>query len=159
MALIDSVATTRVTVPSFLTGKRNGQLDPSWLRAPDGSSYTHKKMFVPVSYAMQALHLASKVADRSTGRYRSYQQQVDLFLSRYVTWNTGNSYKYWNGRRYYKRDGVAMAATPGTSNHGLGLADDLAEERDGDSGLESMSDNQLLWMRDYAPKFGFGLET
>lgn len=161
MSLIDTVPVTDVTVPTFLRGMLNGRLDPAILRAPDGSTLTSHKMFLPVSYAMQALHAASKgITDRTTGRYRTYEQQVNLFLSRYRTYDTGSgSTKWWQGTKYWKLPGVAMAATPGTSNHGLGLADDMAEELDADAYPESMSDAQLTWLRDNALRFGFGLDT
>lgn len=63
--------------------------------------------------------------------YRSYEIQERIFLQRYTqTYNTGINYspprtKYWNGRVWYLRKGLATAATPGTSNHGLGVACDV----------------------------------
>jgi hypothetical protein len=61
-----------------------------------------------------------------TGAYRSYDQQVQLFNERYSTSNTGGSSKVWNGTQYWLKPNMAMAAVPGTSNHGWGCAVDTA---------------------------------
>lgn len=56
--------------------------------------------------------------------YRSYERQVDMFTQRYVKGGSNKS-KTWNGVTWGLRPGNAMAATPGRSNHGLGLAIDF----------------------------------
>lgn len=48
-----------------------------------------------------------------------------------------------------KRRKPTLAATPGTSNHGLGLAVDLC------GGVESFGTPQHIWMQQHAPLFGF----
>jgi LAS superfamily LD-carboxypeptidase LdcB len=48
-----------------------------------------------------------------------------------------------------------MAARPGTSNHGLGLAVDFAEERNGKPGVESVSPAFVKWLDKNANRFGF----
>jgi len=70
--------------------------------------------------------------------YRSLAIQTRIFLERYTTdqsqvgadgklrTRANGGIKDWNGRTWYRRDGVAVAATPGTSNHGLGRAVDVA---------------------------------
>lgn len=59
--------------------------------------------------------------------YRSFETQVSTFVARYTTTKLeGRPSKTWNGVRYWQRPGTAMAATPGTSNHGWGLAIDAA---------------------------------
>ena len=62
--------------------------------------------------------------------YRSYAEQVAMFLSRYrVQWSGRGLYgdvRWWRGRRYVRTSGLGMAARPGTSTHGDGLALDLA---------------------------------
>lgn len=71
------------------------------------------------------------------GCYRTYAQQYSLFIQRYepVTYAAylllaSSKRKYWGTHptnKYWKlKPGMAMAAVPGTSNHGLGLAIDLA---------------------------------
>lgn len=61
-----------------------------------------------------------------TDTYRSYAAQVDVKARKPV-----------------------LAAKPGTSNHGLGLATDLC------GGIESFGTPQHQWMRTHAPLFGF----
>lgn len=58
--------------------------------------------------------------------YRTYEQQVALFTQRYSQINTGVDYRYWNGKNWWRKPGYSSAATPGTSNHGLGVAIDVA---------------------------------
>jgi hypothetical protein len=70
---------------------------------------------------------ATSIADA----YRSYAIQERIFLQRYtLTYNTTQNTvpartKFWNGRTWYLRKGMATAATPGTSNHGQGVAVDV----------------------------------
>ena len=52
-----------------------------------------------------------------------------------------------------------MAATPGRSNHGLGLACDFAEERNGKPGVESISPRFHRWLVKNAATFGFIAEV
>ena len=61
-----------------------------------------------------------------TDTYRSYAAQVDV-----------------------KARKPTLAATPGTSNHGLGLAVDLC------GGIDSFGTLQHQWMQQHAPLFGF----
>lgn len=70
--------------------------------------------------------------------FRSYQAQYALFMQRYeqvslaVYLVTGTSRrKRWDGRWWRLRPGMAMAATPGSSNHGNGLAIDAGWIVDG----------------------------
>lgn len=163
MTVIATIPTSKVTVPTILVGASNGQLDASVLRSPDYHTNNAYKLFVPVSYAMEAMHAAAERVDvhiDTTGRYRSYARQEALFLERYSpTEIAGRPTKRWNGQTWWQKPGVAMAATPGTSNHGLGLADDLAKDDNSDHVVESVNDATLTWLRDNAIRFGFGLET
>jgi hypothetical protein len=175
VALIDTVPTSKVTVPTFLAGYKNGELPIEILRCPDldrTSTSAVWRMFAPVSWAMTAMQIAAKADGHildTTGRYRSAERQEALFRERYKPGennNDGCGSKLWNGVRWYlqrsdKGGCMAMAATPGTSNHGLGLADDLAEDPDqfDGTGVVFLGDPALIWLRRNGPSFGFGLET
>jgi hypothetical protein len=139
--VIDTIPTTKVTIPSFLVSKGpavNGKLDTSWLRKAAGNE---------------------GIVFRTSGDYRPYTDQVLLFTTRYTTQVlAGRPRKFWQGQWWYQKPGTAMAATPGTSNHGLGLANDFAQEYDGDPQADPIIDPGLLFLRDH-PDFGFGLET
>lgn len=62
--------------------------------------------------------------------YRSLHLQDVLFHQRYTTTYdpavTSGVFKMFDGQKYYQRIGVATAATPGSSNHGFGIAIDAA---------------------------------
>lgn len=162
MGLVHTIPETDVTVPTFLKGAPNGKLPHTWLRSPETSTALYRHLFVPVSYAMQAMHLAAAedaVLLRTTGRYRTYDQQVALFRARFRPYDTGTGVtRTWQGQKWWKLPGVALAATPGKSNHGLGLADDIAEQDDLDPDVESIDDVTLQWLKDFAGDFGFALD-
>lgn len=150
----------RVVMPSCLKGQENGKL-PSSLLVPCGVS---KFLMVPPAARSMAAMVAAANADniqvRATGTYRSYEAQVALFLARYsVREITGRPTKKWNGVTYWQRPRTAMAAVPGTSNHGLGLAIDFAEELNGKPGVESVSDRFVRWLVKNAATYGFSAEA
>lgn len=95
------------------------------------------------------------------GMYRSYESQVTLFLSRYqltyIEYKPGVvKTKMYNGRVYYQRPNTAEAASPGTSNHGYGLAIDTAL---GTSPSNAVYIGAALpWLMLNAHKFGFSWE-
>jgi hypothetical protein len=165
VTLIETVPTTKVVLPSSVQGHENGKLPVELMRNFDGRGY----LLTIVSYGMQALHLAAwaeqidgfgGIDTETVGRYRTYARQEAMFRERYtLTVLAGRPSKIWNGQRWYQLPGTAMAAVPGTSNHGWGAADDVAEQNDADPEVDGMSDRQLIWMRDNAPSFGFGLES
>lgn len=68
---------------------------------------------------------------RVADAYRSYDEQVKVFLSVYEQRSVGvgpyNDVRWWQGRRYVRVRGAGTVAVPGTSNHGLGLSVDLME--------------------------------
>jgi len=56
--------------------------------------------------------------------FRSLEKQRDYFFARYYRVGAATAVRY-DGSYWAKRSGVAVAAVPGTSNHGLGIALDL----------------------------------
>ena len=126
-----------VTVPTSWNGQRlvNGKLGPCDLHPVffpgtgnlDCHTYTARAVG-----AMQAVCLAdTKLHLSATGAYRSYEQQVNAFNTRYTSSylpvrNVLTSQRTWNGQTYYLRRGMSPVAVPGTSNHGYGIAVDFA---------------------------------
>ena len=104
-----------------------GMLPPSTLDHVDGIG----DFEVQAARAMRALAASaakSGLAVASVGDYRSYDEQVALFKQRYQTfpplpWRRHYTFE---GKTWYLKLGAAGAAYPGTSNHGLGLANDMA---------------------------------
>ena len=78
--------------------------------------------------------------------YRSYAEQVSMFLSRYrVQWSGRGIYgdvRWWKGKRYVRTSGAGMVAIPGTSTHGIGLAIDFAYQ-------------QRTWLRVHGAAYGW----
>lgn len=148
-----------LVMPSCLKGQDNGKLSASLLVRCGIQKFT---MVEPAARSMKALVSAASqesIQVRSTGTYRSYEQQVALFLARYSkTRIVGRPTKKWNGVTYWQRPKTAMAAVPGTSNHGLGLAIDFAEERDGKPPVEPVSDRFVRWLVKNAKTYGFSAE-
>jgi LAS superfamily LD-carboxypeptidase LdcB len=149
----------KVVMPSCLKGQENGKLNQSLL-VPCGIGKF--QMVEPAARAMKALVAAAAergIVVRATGTYRTYAQQEALFRARYTLETLpGRPTKRWNGKVWYQRPNTAMAATPGTSNHGLGLAIDFAEERDGRPPVESVSDRFVRWLIKNAATYGFSAE-
>ena len=123
----------------------------------------------------------------STGRYRPLRQQYDGFIVRYepcsyLEYLAAKAFKrhklwkpldrayvaqvlgvtipdstYWRKKQNPNGTWPTTVATPGTSNHGWGCADDLAEIVNGR--LVSLRASTREWLYRWAPEFGFALET
>lgn len=157
MSVIDTIPTTDVIRPRSTDDFVNGQVPDADLRDPgDGRG----PLAQSTSYALQALIIAAAadgVEFGSVGRYRDLKRQEDMFLDRYVPWDTGRPSKVWNGRRYWLKPGAVRSATPGKSNHGFGCADDICEIVNGH--IVTITDRGLSWLRQNGGDFGFGLEA
>lgn len=169
MALVHTIPETDATVPLPVRQSGNGLLPSGWLRSFDGTSRVDYKLYAPVAYAMQALHLAALkdgIRFATTGRFRSYARQEQLFLERFTpgpfnpeVHRTSPSIvrRVWAGLEWFLLRGMAMAATPGTSNHGWGIADDICE-LDANGKIISITTRGLQWLKDNAHRFGFALD-
>lgn len=111
--------------------KPTGKLPASTLSKVDGIG----DFVEPAARSLRALKaaaLADGIVVKSVGDYRSYEEQVHLFEQRYSpNVDTGRCYS-WEGARWCLKPHTAGAAYPGTSNHGLGIANDMAELINGD---------------------------
>jgi len=109
-------------------GYANGFLDPAAL-CPLYAAPGHR-LRADAAAAFNAMSRARAAATGSplcvTDSYRSYAEQVDVYSRK-----------------------PSLAATPGTSNHGLGLAADLC------GGVERFGSSAYLWMKANAGRFGF----
>ncbi len=124
-AVLDSTG-----VPADLAAFGNGRVPESALVAIPG---TDERMWAPAARALGRLREAAAAEGVSIGvtdGYRSYDEQADLVRRKGL---------YAHG---------GLAAAPGTSQHGWGLAVDL--------GLDSTA---LTWMRTNAARFGFAETT
>jgi hypothetical protein len=123
------------------TAYKNGQIPDSKLRYINNWTYYKGdiqsdggriRLYDKASVALDKLLAAAeadKVEFKVNSAYRTYQDQVDV------------------ERRY-----PAVAAKPGTSNHGFGLAVDLARK---DKKALTPSMKEYQWMKKNADKYGF----
>lgn len=156
MTVFPIVAVSR---PADLATVTNGQLDPAILRpvGPRGQLH-HTAARAWLALTAAALDAGHPLTYTYGGCYRTYAEQEALFRQRYTpTPLEGRPYKLWNGVHWYQRPGVAMAAVPGTSNHGWGLAVDTATGDDPSRALP-ISTQALGWLLDHAARFGWSWE-
>jgi peptidoglycan hydrolase-like protein with peptidoglycan-binding domain len=99
-----------------------------------------------------------------TGGYRSYDEQVNLFHQRFTTDEAqaapAGKKKEWNGTTYWLKPRMALAARPGTSNHGWGLAVDAALGVYGKGARRVDSDPAFMrWILANAENYGWSWEV
>jgi hypothetical protein len=122
----------------------NGQLAAAALGYVSG--HRVRADLVPQTAEMIAAARRDGVNLRITQGYRTLAEQVSIFRERYTTTPlAGRPYRIWNGVRWYQRPGTAVAAVPGTSNHGLGQAIDFATDSPG----------ALVWLAKHGAKYGW----
>jgi hypothetical protein len=115
----------------------------------------------PAARAAKAMVTAAAkdgVALGASDSYRPYAVQEREFKSRYSSKPiAGRKTKTWNGVTYWQKPKTAMAATPGTSNHGWGVALDLAQGDGNPADPKSLWLNakSLNWLAKNGPTFGF----
>jgi hypothetical protein len=115
-------------LPISLKNVEPGKLHPSLLRKiPQGGQLHY--LAADAWNAMVDAAKADGVELKPTSSgdtYRSYDSQKAGFLKRYQLQPIpGQSTKTFEGKTWYLKKGMAMLATPGKSNHNLGLAVDI----------------------------------
>lgn len=163
--------------PSTLAGKENGKLPDSILVSIGIGNARMEKTAARSFLAMFDEARKAGFVIRQVGHYRTFDEQVKLFTSRYdpvskITFDQTPSdrRKVWerapqNGynstfwiKKLINGKYPATAASPGASNHGLGLALDIAEEYDGDPQPDSIRDAFVRWLISNAGKYGISAE-
>jgi hypothetical protein len=153
--------------PSVLNGQVNGRLPESILSSTPGQAQgSTVRLVLPAARAWRALCAAAKKDGHvlKTGSpdasYRTYEQQKKLFKERYTNHDNGTTPKHWQGKKWYLTQG-AQAATPGHSNHGLGLAIDTGVENDNDPFVNAIGADHpaLKWLVTNEHRFGFSHEV
>lgn len=147
----------------------NGRLDPCDLESvflPGiGLGALHpvaKRAWDCLAIVCRAETGAMLTATSSADTYRSYAQQEAVFrqrmLPRYDPIRCTTITRTWNGQKWWLRRGVAQVATPGTSNHGFGIAVDIGVWSG--SKVLSLASQGIAWnwMLANAGTFGFGWE-
>jgi len=147
---------TDLKLPAVLKGAENGRLPVSVLVDISGGG----KLVSPAARAWEAMHAEamSGVGTKpfkptsSADAYRSFPQQLAGFIARFLDApgpNTTTATRTHLGKKWYLKKGMAPMATPGTSNHGWGLAVDIW----------SANGQRLDWMMQNIAKFGWSWEV
>jgi len=147
---------TDLKLPAVLKGAENGRLPVSVLVDISGGG----KLVSPAARAWEAMHAEamSGVGTKpfkptsSADAYRSSPQQLAGFIARFLDApgpNTTTTTRTHLGKKWYLKKGMAPMATPGTSNHGWGLAVDIW----------SANGQRLDWMMQNIAKFGWSWEV
>jgi peptidoglycan hydrolase-like protein with peptidoglycan-binding domain len=168
---------TKLVMPSTLKGQQNGKL-AEHLLVPIGVGNARMEKTAARSFiAMFSEARKAGFEIRHVGDYRPYATQLSMFLSRYepvglgaytVTpparrkiWEdgpaNGHPSKYWVKKKIGDSY-PATAATPGNSNHGWGLALDIAEEYNGQPGPDAIRQVFVNWLCNNAARYGISAE-
>ena len=143
-----------VIMPADIAKAQNGQIDAKLLRPIQSKGQLHRL----AATAWNALQLAAFFDGialnpiSSPDTYRNLDQQTNLFMSRYQlapSTRTPAVTRTYQGKTWYLKPGVAPAGSPGTSNHGWGLAVDVA----------NANGRTLDWMLQNCVKYGFTWEV
>ena len=142
-----------VKLPSDLKGVEPGKLSANLLRAVPGGG----KMHWIAACAWTAMVEKAKsegleLKPTSSGdTYRDYETQKKGFLTRYqLKPVAGTSTKTFEGKTWYLKKGMAMLATPGKSQHNLGLAVDVHS---------ASEPKRINWLIANVKEFGFSWEV
>lgn len=127
---------SRLVMPKDLKGCQNGKLPASLLRRIAPSGQLHH--YAAASWAVLRELAAKEGLDLvHVGDYRPFEQQLALFRSRMKPFPDAKRnvqvVRTFNGEKWFLHVG-APVATPGTSNHGWGLAIDAALKTKGKKG-------------------------
>lgn len=141
----------KLVKPADLANKTPGKLPAELLTALPGGGKLHhlaaKAWFAMVEHA-KAVNIELKPTS-SADTYRSYEVQLAGFKQRYVLKDTGTGKtRQFEGKTWYLKPKMAPLAAPGTSNHNLGLAVDVA----------NANGPRLKWLVENEHLFGFSHE-
>lgn len=169
---------TSMMMPTTLAGHQNGKL-PDHLLVKIGVGSARMEMTASRSFIAMFDEARRQlgVVPKHVGDYRSYSAQLNLFLDRYepvslavysVTkpsnrkkWDDGKvayGSAWWRKKRRDNGSYPATAATPGASNHGWGLALDVAEEYDNDPQPDPIRAMFVDWLCANAHRYGISAE-
>ena len=140
-----------IVMPANLKDAMNGLLRPDVLRKIGPTSGQLHRNAATAWNCLSMAAFFDKISLDHVGAYRTLGAQTTLFKQRYSLTPQGrNITRKMNGQTYYLRDGFAPSSTPGMSNHGWGLAIDIA----------NASGDRLAWLLDgNAEKFGWSWEV
>lgn len=129
----------------------NGKIPKSQLASIFGGGKLYKPAAIQYNLMWEAAKKENITLVGVSGGYRSLEEQEALFLKRYSkmpTTRIPTVTRMYNGKKWYLKRGMSPSATPATSPHGWGLAQDI-----------NVQDAKVFsWLCHNAPKFGFYLQ-
>jgi hypothetical protein len=142
-----------VSLPADLKGVTPGKIPENLLRPAVGGGKLHW-----IAAASWAAMVEAAKADgvelkptSSGDTYRDYELQKRGFLQRYqLEPIKGTSTKEFEGKTWYLKKGMAMLATPGKSQHNLGIAVDVHS---------ASEPKRINWLIANVEKFGWSWEV
>jgi D-alanyl-D-alanine carboxypeptidase len=157
-----------VVLPKDLKGAENGKLPESILKPIKIGGKMHH-LAARAFDAMCAAAKADGITFSHVGDYRPYSQQMSMFKQRYTKGDSGDPRKItrtFNNEKWMLKKGFAPSSSPGTSNHGWGLAIDVAlkvngkllaitSDPDGKGGFK----DGVEWLLQHADAYGFSWEV
>ena len=142
----------KIVMPADLKGVTPGKLDPKLLRKIEGGGQLHH-LAARAYNALDAKAKADGIEIKPTSAgdtYRTYDLQKRGFLQRYQLEPTGTgTTRTFEGKTWHLKKGFAPLATPGKSNHNLGIAVDVA----------NANGKILKWMQENIQAFGWSWEV
>ena len=141
-----------IIMPTDLAGVPNGKLPAKLLRnikTPNGQLHS---LAATAWNAMQLAAYFDGIELKHVGAYRPLSEQMALFNNRYALSPTGRKpqvTRTYLGKTWYLKKGLAMLATPGKSQHNLGIAVDVS----------TASGPRLAWMLANEHLYGFSHEV
>jgi hypothetical protein len=149
----------KMILPKEVAKVGNGKLTPKMMKKVKCGGV----MWNTAADAFNALYDAALAAGyklRNIGDYRPFEGQLSMFMDRYSDKQTGRKpeiTRTYQGKTWFLKKGKSPSGTPGTSNHGFGLAIDIAIENKGK--IESIGGTKAYnWMCENAPNYGFYLQ-
>ena len=115
--------------PTDLKGQTNGKVNKAVLRTIQSPAGLLEQHAATAWNCLQLDAYFNGLACNQVGAYRTYAQQLAMFNDRYSTTDGGRVpqvIRIWQGKKYYLKPGKSPSATPGNSDHGWGLAIDVA---------------------------------
>ena len=129
----------------------NGKLPASLLKPIHAGG----RLYGPAAWWFNVMYEEAKkdgvVLKSVSAGYRSFEAQERLFFDRYSklpTLRRPQVTRKYQGRTWWLKRGKSPSATPGKSNHGWGLAQDL-----------EVPAKTYRWLCANAPRFGFYMEA
>jgi len=155
-----------VVMPADLRNVQNGKLPFTLLTPVYFPGVGHLSLHPQAARAWNAMAVVcfaeTGVKLSTTGTYRSYDAQVQVFNQRmspvYNPITCTTTTRTWNGKRYWLKRNCSPVAVPGTSNHGWAIAIDTAIHAPGKVLPITSNLTVWRWLQRNAAGFGWSWE-